>query len=65
MPYKYSDYTVVIAIMQCPKCTILVLKLTLGGGDTTPFVVPSAAIARALPLTFIGSTALRKGTRIF
>ena len=29
MACKDSDYTVVIAIMHCPHCTILVLKLTL------------------------------------
>ena len=36
----------------------------LGGGDTTVFVVPSAAIDRALPSTFVASkklTALTKG----
>ena len=29
MAYKNSDYTIVIAIMHCPNCTMLVLKLAL------------------------------------
>ena len=33
----------------------------LGAGDTSTFVVPSAAIARVLTSTFIASTALTKG----
>ena len=33
----------------------------LGGGDTSAFLVPSAAVARALSSTFVASTALTKG----
>ena len=31
MAYKDSAYIIVIAVMQWPKCVILVLKLTLVG----------------------------------
>ena len=37
----------------------------LCSGDTTAFVVPLAAIARALSLTFVASTALTKGPQRF
>ena len=33
----------------------------LGGGDTSAFLVPSAAAARALSSTFVASTAVTKG----
>ena len=32
----------------------------LGGGDTSAFVVPSAAIARSLSSTLVASTVLRR-----
>ena len=61
MAYEDSDYTFMIAIMHCPNRTILVLiKTHLGGGDTSDFVVPSAAIARSLSSTLVASTVLRR-----
>ena len=60
MAYKDSDYTVVIAMLQWHNHTIIVLKLTLGGGDTSAFVVSSAATAQSLSSTLVASTALRR-----
>ena len=56
MVYKDSDYTVVIAIVYNFGA-----ETHLGGGDTSAF----AAIARALPSTFIASTALMNGPQRF
>ena len=64
MAYKDSDYTVVITIMQWPKRTILVLKLTL-------VVEIQALLSRrgrhcSCNLSdFGGSTVLSRGTRRF
>ena len=40
-------------------------KTHLGGGNTSAFVMPSAAIARALSSISVGSAALRNGTQRF
>ena len=57
MAYKDSDYTVVIAMPQPHNnCA----EAHLGGGDTSTFVVLSAAIARSLSSTLVASTALRR-----
>ena len=40
----------------CNSCA----ETHLGGGDTSTSVVPLAAIAQVLSLTFVGSTAFRK-----
>ena len=53
MAYKDSDYTVMIAITNVNFCT----ETHLDGEDTSAFVFPSAAIARALSSTLIASTA--------
>ena len=37
----------------------------LGGGDTSAYVVPSAAIARSLSSKFVASTALTKALQRF
>ena len=58
MAYEDSDYTFMIAIMHCPNRTT-----HLGGGDTSAFVVPSAAIARSLSSTLVDS--LKKAPQRF
>ena len=37
----------------------------LGGGDTSAFVMPSAAIAQSFSSTFVANTALPKGLQRF
>ena len=44
MAYKDSDYTFMIAIMHCPKRTILVLKLT------SVVEIQALLLCRRLPL---------------
>ena len=65
MACKDSDYTVVIAIMHCPHPYNFGAETHLGGGDTSAFVVPSAAIVRSLSSKFVASTALTKAPQRF
>ena len=59
LTYRDSDYTTVIAIS--PDLNVKVgAEIHLGGGDMSAFVLPLAAIARALSSTSGGSTALTK-----
>ena len=63
MAYKESDYIVVVASYHAvTQAYNFGAETHLGGGDTSAFVMPSATIARMLS-TFVGSTALRKGSR--
>jgi len=61
MPYKDSDYTIVIALVCWPKRMNFGAETHLGGGGMSTFVLPSTAIAWRPTLTFVGSTALRRG----
>ena len=65
MAYKDSDYTVRDRYHAVTLAYNFGAETHLGCGDTSTFVVLSAAIAQALSLTFVGSIALRKGTRRF
>ena len=56
MAYENSGYTFMMAIMHCPNSTIFGAEIHVGGGDTSAFVVPSAAIARSLYSTLVAST---------
>ena len=57
MAYKDSDYTAVIAMIQLHNnCT----ETHLGGGDTSAFVLSTAAIAQSLSSTLVASTALQR-----
>ena len=61
MAYEDSDYTVVIAIMHALSQPYnFGAETQLGGGDTSTFVVRSAAIARSLSSTLFASTLLRR-----
>ena len=61
MAYEDSDYTFMIAIMHCMSQPYnFGDKPHLGGGDTSDFVVPSAAIARSLSSMLVASTVLRR-----
>ena len=70
MAYKQSAYTIVIAIMQWPKHAVaqaynFCAETQIGDGDTSVFVVPSAAFAQVLTSTFVASTALTKDPQRF
>ena len=59
MAYEDSDYTFMIAINALSQPYNFGAETHLGGGDTSAFVVPSAAIARSLSLTLVASPVLR------
>ena len=62
MAYKNSDYTIVIAVLLWSMQTYTFgAETCLGAGVMSDFVFLSATIVQGLTLTFIGSTALRKG----
>ena len=60
MAYEDSDYTFMIAIHALFQPYNFGAETHLGGGDTSAFVVLSAAIARSLSSTLVVSTVLRR-----
>ena len=64
MTKKGSDCTITIAVMLNQMC-IIGAGTHLGAGVRSAFVFPSATIAQAFTLTFIGNAALRKGPQRF
>ena len=59
MAYTDSDYTVLIATMQQPNRTILVLKLTMVV-EIQALLSCRRSIARSLSSKFVASTVLRR-----
>ena len=69
--FDYLEWPAKILLHRCDRYHALSspynfgAETHLGGGDTSAFVVPSAAIARSLSLKFIASTALKKAPQRF